>query len=220
MNPLTWNPFAALGLPEWPDLDDETVQAAWQQIAAETHPDRPDGGDLARYTQANAAYSQLSCPWGRTEAYADLVEAAQCEGRWDVYPDPCPPGWGLHTSPPPPNPAHTGLGPIPLSEVLRLLREIPARLRHGHPVRLAIRSAVTAAACLAVLAFLPRGAYPHFWVADLTLVFLVFARQDLAPPTRPVRRLPPPGKDVKDMAASGGASGSRMGSGPHETAGP
>jgi len=69
-------PFAALGLPEWPDLDDETVDAAWRQIAAETHPDRPDGGNLARYTQASAAYNEICCPWGRTEAFADLLDQA------------------------------------------------------------------------------------------------------------------------------------------------
>ncbi|MGH7735833.1 MAG: J domain-containing protein, partial [Gemmatimonadales bacterium] len=87
-DPLIWNPYAVLGLPEWPDLDDETVRAAWQQIADETHPDRADGGDLARYTRATAAYNDLCCPWGRTEAYADLVDQAQRDGRWDAYPDP------------------------------------------------------------------------------------------------------------------------------------
>ena len=60
------NPFAVLGLPEWPDLEDETVRAAWQAIAAETHPDRADGGDLARYTQACAAFAELNSPWGRS----------------------------------------------------------------------------------------------------------------------------------------------------------
>ena len=79
--PARGNPFAVLGLPEWPDLDDETVHAAWQAIAAETHPDRPDGGNLARYTQATAAYAELCSPWGRSEAYADLLEAAWAEGR-------------------------------------------------------------------------------------------------------------------------------------------
>ena len=62
----TTNPFAALGLPERPDLDDQAVRAAWRQIAAATHPDRPDGGDLARYTQASAAYDELRDPWGRS----------------------------------------------------------------------------------------------------------------------------------------------------------
>ena len=77
MNP---NPFAVLGLPERPDLNDETVRAAWRAIAADTHPDRADGGDLDRYTQASAAFAELNTPWGRSEAYADLVEQARREG--------------------------------------------------------------------------------------------------------------------------------------------
>ena len=68
------NPFEALGLPERPDLTDEQVRAAWRKIAAATHPDRPDGGDLARYTAASAAYAELRTPWGRSEAYADLAD--------------------------------------------------------------------------------------------------------------------------------------------------
>jgi curved DNA-binding protein CbpA len=68
------DPFTALGLPARPGLPDEQVRAAWRQIAAATHPDRPDGGDLARYTQATAAYAQLRTPWARSEAYADLAE--------------------------------------------------------------------------------------------------------------------------------------------------
>jgi hypothetical protein len=60
MNPMTSrNPFTVLGLPAWPDLDDETVDAAWAAIAAETNPARPDGGNLARYTRAAAAYAQI-----------------------------------------------------------------------------------------------------------------------------------------------------------------
>ncbi len=74
MNP---GPFEALGLPARPDLPDEQVRAAWRAIAAATHPDRPDGGDLARYTAASAAYAELRTPWGRSEAYADLAEQAE-----------------------------------------------------------------------------------------------------------------------------------------------
>jgi hypothetical protein len=48
------NPFDALGLPARPDLTDEQVRAAWRAIAAATHPDRRDGGDVARYTAATA----------------------------------------------------------------------------------------------------------------------------------------------------------------------
>jgi curved DNA-binding protein CbpA len=95
MNP---NPFAVLGLPERPDLNDETVRAAWRAIAADTHPDRADGGDLDRYTQASAAFAELNTPWGRSEAYADLVERARREGRFDDDDD--EPG----TAPSPPRP--------------------------------------------------------------------------------------------------------------------
>jgi len=83
---MTPDPFTVLGLPERPDLDDDTVDAAWLAIAAATHPDRPDGGDLARYTQATAAHAALACPWGRSEAYADLVEQARAEGRTTTTP--------------------------------------------------------------------------------------------------------------------------------------
>jgi hypothetical protein len=86
------NPFQALGLPERPDLDNETVRSAWRAIAAATHPDRPDGGDLARYTQASAAYAVLRDPWGRSEAYADLRE-----GQPDTTP--CRPSPTPRTSP-------------------------------------------------------------------------------------------------------------------------
>ena len=49
---MSTNPFAALGLPVRSDLTDEQVRAAWRAIAAATHPDRADGGDVARYTAA------------------------------------------------------------------------------------------------------------------------------------------------------------------------
>jgi hypothetical protein len=58
------NPFDVLGLPTDPALTDEQIRAAWRAIAAATHPDRPDGGDLARYTQAGAAYAELRTPLG------------------------------------------------------------------------------------------------------------------------------------------------------------
>ena len=49
-------PFTALGLPARPDLTDEQVRTAWRAIAAATHPDRPGGGNPARYAAASAAY--------------------------------------------------------------------------------------------------------------------------------------------------------------------
>src|SRR5258708_8879081 len=72
---MSSDPFAALGLPVRPDLDDEQVRAAWRAIATATHPDRPDGGNPARYAAASAAYATLRTRWGRSEAYADLAAA-------------------------------------------------------------------------------------------------------------------------------------------------
>ena len=105
------NPFAVLGLPERPDLDDETVRAAWRAIAAATHPDRADGGDLARYTQATAAYAELRTPWSRSEAYADLVEQARREGRYDEHRELHPAGTDPGTEPLPIIPAATAPDP-------------------------------------------------------------------------------------------------------------
>jgi curved DNA-binding protein CbpA len=76
----TPDPFTALGLPARPDLSDEQVRAAWRQVATATHPDRPDGGDPARYAAASAAYATLRTPWGRSEAYADLAAAPPLTG--------------------------------------------------------------------------------------------------------------------------------------------
>ena len=69
--PVSTDPFAALGLPVRNDLTNEQVRAAWRHIAAATHPDRPDGGDIGRYTAAASAYAQLRTDWGRSEADAD-----------------------------------------------------------------------------------------------------------------------------------------------------
>ena len=67
------NPFTALGLPVRADLSDAQVRTAWKNIAAATHPDRADGGNITAYTAAASAYAQLRTPWGRSEAYADLA---------------------------------------------------------------------------------------------------------------------------------------------------
>ena len=185
-DPLAPNPFAVLGLPEWPDLDDETVHAAWQVIAAETHPDRPDGGNLARFTQATAAYAELCCPWGRSEAYADLLEAARAEGRYDDYPDHYPPGYDPARRAGP----RAELGPVPLPEVLHLLAEIPARFRRGHPCRLLIRAAVIAGLCAALLTLFPGRPAANYFAVGLIVMFPLSAWEDMAPPARPVRRRP------------------------------
>jgi hypothetical protein len=178
------NPFAALGLPERPDLDDETVRAAWRAIAAATHPDRADGGDLARYTQASAAYAELRTPWSRSEAYADLVEQARREGRYDEHRELHPAGTDPGTEPLPIIPAATApasrlVSPWP---VLLALVWLPPRIRRGRPLRLLIRAALAAGLSLAVLALIPGQAAAPADVAVLITWFTLTGRKDLAPP--------------------------------------
>ncbi len=160
---MTRNPFDALGLPTDPALTDEHVRAAWRAIAAATHPDRADGGDLARYTQASAAYAELRTPWGRSEAWADLIEHLH-----DTTPlPPVPPGWEGR---PPPS--------------IRPLLLLPERIRHGRPLRLAIRAITAAALSMAVLALIPGQPAAPACVTGLILWFALTARSDLAPPPR------------------------------------
>jgi hypothetical protein len=161
------DPFEALGLPARPDLSDEQVRTAWKSIAAATHPDRPDGGDLARYTQASAAYAELRTPWGRSEAWADLAEQARLHGAEpDTSPLPVVPGEAL---------------PPPVSPLLGLGR-LPARIRRGRPLRLLIRAGVTAGLCLAVLALIPGQPAAPADVGGLIAWFVLTGRRDLAPP--------------------------------------
>jgi hypothetical protein len=166
------NPFAVLGLPERPDLDDETVRAAWRAIAVDTHPDREDGGDLARYTQATAAFHELRTSWGRSEAYADLADQAWREGRYDE------PG----TEPLPVVGGQAGLRPTRPWRLLLALVWLPSRVRRGRPLHLLIRAALAAGLSLAVLALIPgQPAGP----ADVVMVvtwFVLTGRRDLAPP--------------------------------------
>lgn len=171
------NPFAALGLPERPDLDDETVRAAWRAIAAATHPDREDGGDLARYTQATAAFHELRTPWGRSEAYADLADQAWRDGRRDDGPgtEPLPAirGQGVQ--------ARLAWTPWPW-RLLLAVAWMPSRIRRGRPMHLLVRAALAAGLTLAVLTLIPgQPAAP----ADITILvtwFVLTGRKDLAPP--------------------------------------
>jgi hypothetical protein len=161
----TFNPFEALGLPTRPDLDDEQVRAAWRAIAKATHPDREDGGDPAWYAQASAAYAQLNSPWGRSEAYADQVEAR----NGGTIPLP----FILH------DPA-----PAPVRSTYRPLRLLPARIARGRPLRLLIRAAACAGLSLLVLRLIPGSAAAPADVAGLIWFFALTARSDLAPPPR------------------------------------
>jgi len=163
------NPFEALGLPARPDLPDEQVRAAWRAIAAATHPDRADGGDLARYTAASAAYAELRTPWGRSEAYADLIEHAERAGEPATGPLPAVPA---DAAAPGSAPRH------PLAAVW----EFPARVRRGRPRRLLLRAAIAAALSLVVLQLIPGTAAAPADVGGLIVWFVLTGRRDLAPP--------------------------------------
>ena len=112
----TTDPFAALGLPARPDLSDEQVRAAWRTVAAATHPDRPGGGNPAVYAAASAAYAALRTPWGRSEAYADLMASGPPSAARRARAGPARPG----------------------TRTARALLLIPARIRHGRPLRLGL----------------------------------------------------------------------------------
>jgi hypothetical protein len=166
---VTPDPFEALGLPARPDLDDETVRAAWRAIAAATHPDRADGGDLARYTAASAAYAELRTPWGRSEAYADLLQRARHDAEPATGPLPVIPAY---------DPDAEGLPRHPLAAV----REFPARIRHGRPGRLLLRAVIAAALALVVLQLIPGTTAAPADITGLITWFVLTGRRDLAPP--------------------------------------
>jgi hypothetical protein len=163
------NPFEALGLPARPDLTDEQVRAAWRAIAAATHPDRPDGGDLAVYTAAAAAYAELRTPWARSEAYADLTERAAQAGQ-DPDTSPLPVIRDAEAAPPPP------------WQPLLALWQLPARVRRGRPLHLAIRAILAAVLAVLVLQLIPGSAAAPADVTGMALWFVLTGRKDLAPP--------------------------------------
>jgi hypothetical protein len=151
------DPFAVLGLPAGPETGDDEVRAAWRRIAAATHPDRADGGDPARFAAAAAAYTTLRTRSGRGEALADLAAPRPRPG----VPRPGVPGWRR-----------------PLLGLARL----PARVRHGRPVRLALRLAVVAAASAAAVAVDGWMPATPALIAGILTWLLLTARHDLAPP--------------------------------------
>ena len=153
------NPFQMLGLPVRADLSDAQVRTAWRNIAARTHPDRPDGGDITRYTAAASAYAQLRTPWGRSEAHADLAT----DQPYVPSPAVRPARW-------------------PGRSLWRELLLIPARVRHGRPLRLAARALAATLLSLLVLALIPRQAAGPAVVTGLIVWFFLTARVDLAPP--------------------------------------
>jgi hypothetical protein len=163
------NPFDALGLPTRPDLTDEQVRAAWRTIAAATHPDRPGGGNVARYTEATTAYAVLRTPWGRSEAFADVTAGAD-----DTSPLPAVGADGSSASSAPSRPAKPG-------DLIAAVVQLPARIRHGRPLRLAIRALAATLLSLAVLQLIPGQPAAPALVTGLITWFLLTGRSDLAP---------------------------------------
>ena len=149
------NPFAALGLPARPGLTDDQVRAAWRAVAAATHPDRDDGGDPVAYSAAAAAYAQLRTGWGRSEALADLAAA---------YVPPADPAIG------------------PAASAWQALVILPARIRHGRPLRLTVRAVIAAAVALLAVSIIPGNPSAPAVVAGAGLWWVLTARGDLAPP--------------------------------------
>jgi hypothetical protein len=173
----TTNPFTDLGLPARPDLTDERVRAAWRTIAAATHPDRPGGGDPARYAAAAAAYAQLRTGWGRSEAFADLADGDSGPATAPLTAIPLIPVIpGLQ--PPPEHPLHA------VHTTLTGLVYLPSRIRHGRPVRLVLRAAAAAVLALLVLRLIPGQPAAPAVVTGLITWFMLTARHDLAPPPR------------------------------------
>ncbi len=151
----TANPFAVLGLEPAAAIGDDEVRAAWRRIAADTHPDRADGGDADRFAAAAAAYTDLRTGYGRGEALARLAARG-------------------------PRPAVTSVGVLPGRWPRP--RTAARRLRGGRPVRLALRALGAAAAAAAgILAAGHDPAGPALGVGALTWL-AVTARRDLGPP--------------------------------------
>jgi curved DNA-binding protein CbpA len=170
------NPFDALGLPARPDLTDEQVRAAWRAIAAATHPDRRDGGDVARYTAATAAYAVLRTPWGRSEAFADLGATFD-----DTSPLPAVDAEGPEPADRPSRSDRPGRSVRPRN-LIAAAWQLPARIRHGRPLRLVIRALAAALLSLAVLHLIPGQPAAPALVTGLITWFLLTGRSDLAPP--------------------------------------
>src|SRR4029077_9072209 len=144
------NPFEILGLPVRRDLTDAQVNAAWRKTAVATHPDRPDGGDLARYTQASAAFAELRVPWSRSEAHADGVEQARPQGYDGLDDDGQPRTRGSdglaadgqpYTEPLPRVPSDPESG-IPYGDPIAILIQLPSRISRGRPLHLAPRAVI------------------------------------------------------------------------------
>jgi hypothetical protein len=165
MTKFCYDPFTVLGLPASPDLTDAQVRDAWRAIATTTHPDLPGGGDPARYSAASAAYAALRTPWARSEAYADLMDAAP-SGPWphDLHPPTAAP------------PAGPPLGSWPAVLL------VPARIHRGRPLRLLLRTAAAGLLVLLVIYIRPGTPAAAALITGIATWLVLTARGDLAPP--------------------------------------
>jgi len=180
---VTTNPFEALGLPARPDLTDEQVRAAWRAIAAATHPDRADGGDVARYTAATAAFAELRTPWGRSEAFADLAAASGDTAPLPVIPAAGPfPGGGSFPGGGPFPGAEPRAAGSPARSALGDPRQLPARIWRGRRLRLAVRALAAVALSWTALRLASGQPAGPAVVTMLIAWFLLTGRGDLAPP--------------------------------------
>ncbi|MGH3183650.1 MAG: hypothetical protein ACRDOE_17365 [Streptosporangiaceae bacterium] len=144
-------------------------------------PGPPDGGNLARFAQATAAYYELSCPQGRAESYAGLLDQTRPEGHDGTCPDGRPGGQAATS----PAPVWVYVLPPPwLAGPKGMLTDLLHRLRHGHPVGLLLPARLAAGLCLTALAIFPG--LPRLTVAAVGLTWFVLAGRDALTP-RPDR---------------------------------
>jgi DnaJ domain len=150
------DPFDILGLRPDAEPTDDDVRSAWRRVAAATHPDRADGGDPAAFAAAATAYTALRTAAGRREVVADRRERASGRMTSDPVPAPSTPLAGL---------------------AARAARQV----RHGRPVRLAVRLLATVAVgALSVAAVGWQPASAAIITGALTWLLLT-GRRDLAP---------------------------------------
>ena len=190
---MTAGPFAALGLPARPDLTDDDIRAAWRRIAARTHPDRPDGGDPARFAAAAAAYTELRTRYGRGEAYADLTARNSPVPGSRRRPATARPVPSRQAAPHRETAARRETASRPETAARRETASrrqtaagLAARARRGRPVLLALRIAI--AAGLTAAAFAVTGAQPAAGglAAGALTWLLLTGRHDQPPvPTKP-----------------------------------
>jgi hypothetical protein len=174
------SPFDVLGLPESRDLTDDDVRSAWRRIAAVTHPDRPGGGDPARFAAASAAYTSLRTRTGRGEALAGMPRAAA--------PPVSPPRVSPPPVSPPRGPAARDLAPA-VADAPRyparpagLLARAVTRVVRGRPAMLAARLLIVVAVGVLSAALVGSAPATPALITGALTWFALTARHDLAPP--------------------------------------